>query len=146
MFETETYIEKAKERRIDVWNKTTEQLKRQEGNESQTIPALRRSPQAPGKASGKNSGTKFKRKADYLVSVSADKADYKERVGDKGEKYSGSLCEAFDNQKKVVSKVSIKQNAKLIWAKVAESDVVPCLPDIFLKIICTDDISPCSAR
>ena len=89
------------------------------------------------------------RKADYLINVSRDKSEYKDRVNESEKKYSGSLYEAFAGQElnQIENLLPVpKRDAKLIWAKVAETNFVPCVPDIFLKIACTDDLAPYAAR
>ena len=138
MLETETHIEKVKEQQTDIWNDTIKQLKRQDQHDPETLPPTRSSPQTLRKAPDKNLKNKFKRNVDRLVSVSAAKADYVEGVGDRGQKYSGSLYEAFMN--------GTTNDVQLPCKNVETDVVVPCAPDIFLKIACTDDISPYGAR
>ena len=147
MDDFESYLSKANDKQLKLWSDTTKSAQRKE-NRSVKLPPLRVSPKRSPK-SGPPEQNKFVRKADYLINVSRDKAEYKDRVNESEKKYSGSLYEAFAgpelNQIENLLPVP-KRDAKLIWAKVAETNFVPCVPDIFLKIACTDDCAPYAAR
>ena len=157
MDETESYLSKANEKQLKVWSDTTKSIQEKEGS-SVKLPPLRVSPKRSAKATTETEQSdktdklnKFVRKADYLINVSKDKAAYKDRKSssDTEKKYSGSLYESFADEEVncLEQQLSIpKIDAKLFWAKVAETDIVPCVPDIFLKIACTDDCAPYAAR
>jgi hypothetical protein len=148
---TESYLSKANDKQLKLWSETTKSVQ-QKGVK---LPALRVSPKRSPK--GVPEKNKFIRKADYLINVSRDKTEYKksaspakgnEKSGNE-KKYSGSLYEAFAEEeiKQLEQQLSIpKKDVKLIWAKIAESNFVPCVPDVFLKILCTDDCAPYGAR
>ena len=147
MDDFESYLSKANDKQLKLWSDTTKSAQRKEGRQVK-LPPLRVSPKRSPK-SGPPEKNKFVRKADYLINVSRDKSEYKDRKTGNEQKYSGSLYEAFAEQelKQLELQLSIpKRDAKLIWAKVAESNFVPCVPDIFLKIACTDDCAPYAAR
>ena len=149
MHETESYLSKVKDKQLETWSQTTK-LARKQADTSSSL-TLRTSPtrSKDSKASPKNV---WVRKADYLINVSRDKSEYKGVSGGKKEKkYSGSLFESFADKKNTdlpenATPVVPKRDAKLIWTKLKESDVVPCLPDIFTKIVCTDDVAPYGSR
>ena len=146
MDDTESYLSKANDKQLKLWSETTKSIQQKSSNPAKLSP-LRVSPKrSPKEVPEQN---KFVRKADYLINVSRDKSEYKDRKTGSEQKYSGSLYEAFAEQelKQLELQLSIpKRDAKLIWAKVAESNFVPCVPDIFLKIACTDDCAPYAAR
>ena len=147
MDDFESYLSKANDKQLKLWSETTKSAQRKEASPVK-LPPLRVSPKRSPK-NGPPAPNKFVRKADYLINVSRDKAEYKERASDNEKKYSGSLYEAFAEKQINGLDVQLpipKRDAKLIWAKVAESDIVPCVPDIFLKIACTDDCAPYAAR
>ena len=146
MDDFESYLSKANDKQLKLWSETTRSVQQKEARPAK-LPPLRVSPKRSPK-SGPPEQNKFVRKADYLINVSRDKAEYKDRISDGEKKYSGSLYEAFAGEvNQVERQLPIpKRDAKLIWAKVAESDIVPCVPDIFLKIACTDDCAPYAAR
>ena len=130
---------------IKLWDKTTKSIQIKEKSPSK-LPPLRVSPKQSPKQSPKN---KFEKASNYLINVSRDKAEYKIRISGTKKKYSGSLYEAFI-EKEVTSEERVlsipKKDAKVLWTKVAESDIIPCVPDIFLKIACTDYCAPYGAR
>ena len=145
MDDTESYLSKANDKQLKLWSETTKSVQ-QKGSAVKLSP-LRVSPKRSPK--GVPEQNKFVRKADYLINVSRDKTEYKDRKSGNEKKYSGSLYEAFAEQeiKQLEQQLSIpKRDVKLIWAKIAESDIVPCVPDVFLKIACTDDCAPYGAR
>ena len=146
MDDFESYLSKANDKQLKLWSETTRSVQQKEARPAK-LPPLRVSPKRSPK-SGPPEQNKFVRKADYLINVSRDKAEYKDRISDGEKKYSGSLYEAFAGEVNQAERhLPIpKRDAKLIWAKVAESDIVPCVPDIFLKIACTDDCAPYAAR
>ena len=130
---------------IKLWEKTTREIQIKETSPSK-LPPLRVSPKQSPKQSPKN---KFIRAGNYLTNVSRDKAEYKIRTSGTKKKYSGSLYEAFIKKetRPLEQKLSVaKKDPKCLWSKVAESDIVPCVPDIFLKIACTDYCAPYGAR
>ena len=146
MDDFESYLSKANDKQLKLWSETTRSAQLKEARPAK-LPPLRVSPKRSPK-SGPPEQNKFVRKADYLINVSRDKAEYKDRISDGEKKYSGSLYEAFAGEVDQTERhlPVPKRDAKLIWAKVAESDIVPCVPDIFLKIACTDDCAPYAAR
>ena len=148
MDETESYLSKESEKQLETWGKTTKAIQRKESS-SGALPVLRTSPTRSKTPLGQENKNKFIRKADYLINVSRDRAEAKDRKRGDEEKYSGSLYESFveEDLKRVEQQLAIpKKDAKLIWAKLKETDIVPCLPDIFMKIACTDEIAPYGAR
>ena len=76
------------------------------------------------------------------------KKKQKAKSGSK-QKYAGSIYEGFAEEeiRQLEQQLSIhKRDAKPICSKEEESYIVPCVPDIFLKIACTDDYAPHGAR
>ena len=145
MDETESDFSYEFGKNIKLWDNTTRSIQIKETSPSK-LPPLRVSPKQSPKQSPKN---KFTRAGNYLINVSRDKAEYKIRTSGTKKKYSGSLYEAFIKKEPnpLDQNLSVpKKDPKCLWTKVAESDVVPCVPDIFLKIACTDYCAPYGAR
>ena len=147
MDETESYLSKVHDKKLEIWSDTTKSIQRQAGSPVKLSP-LRASPKKSSKDTPE--GNKFVRKAEYLINVSRDKKAFKDRGSSTPEeKYTGSLYEAFADEEvnRLENQLTLpKRDAKVIWAKIKESDIVPCVPDIFLKIACTDDCAPLGSR
>ena len=126
-----------------LWDKTTTSIQIKETNSYKSC-SLRVTPnpnQFP-----KN---KFITTANNLTNICRETTEYKNRMSGTKKTYSGSLYESFVEKdvNLLEKRDSIpKKDAQLLWSKVAESDIVPCVPDIFLKIACTDCCSPDDTR